>query len=65
MKFSWVADEFLFATIILNSPFRNNVINNNLLYYKRPYRSVHPHVLMFKDVDKLKASNYFLPGNWT
>lgn len=31
-KYSWAPDEFFFQTILFNSPYRNELINNNLRY---------------------------------
>jgi hypothetical protein len=41
-KFSWAPDEFLFQTILLNSPFANQVINENCHYYKHPPQTPSP-----------------------
>ena len=30
MKYTWAPDEFLIATIIMNSPYKNSVVNDNL-----------------------------------
>jgi hypothetical protein len=57
MKISWGSDEFIFQTIILNSPFSKQVVNNNLLYYERPYRSPHPNILTYKEFDNVVQSN--------
>jgi hypothetical protein len=57
MKLTWGSDEFIFQTIILNSPFSKQVVNNNLLYYERPYRSAHPNILTYKVFDNIVNSN--------
>jgi hypothetical protein len=56
IKLTWGSDEFLFATIILNSAFKEAVMNNNLLFYKRPYQSAHPETLKAGDFPLLVSS---------
>ena len=58
-KFSWGPDEFLFNTIIMNSDFRNNVINNNYRYIDWSEKKPHPKILTHKDFEKLKQSDCF------
>ncbi|MFT3933344.1 MAG: beta-1,6-N-acetylglucosaminyltransferase [Chitinophagaceae bacterium] len=45
MKLTWGSDEFLFQTLVLNSPFKNNVINDNLLFLDREKGAPHPNIL--------------------
>jgi Core-2/I-Branching enzyme len=53
MKLSWGCDEFIFQTIILNSIYKDRVLNDNLLYYQRPFQSAHPNILVSKDFSTL------------
>lgn len=58
-KYCWGADEFIFSTILYNSPFRDR-IKNNLLYVDWNSRGKipgHPKLLGAADFDQLKASD--------
>lgn len=57
IELTWGSDEFVFQTIILNSPFCEQAVNDNLLYYQRPYRSPHPNMLTYKEFDEIIQSN--------
>lgn len=60
MKFTWGADEFLIATIIMNSPFKDKVVNNNLRYVDWSGGDAHPKVFIKDDLsDLVKAKKYF------
>ncbi|MBE7173917.1 MAG: hypothetical protein INR73_25310 [Williamsia sp.] len=52
-----IADEMFFQTIVLNSPFRDSVVNNNLRYIKFDGLNTHPNVLDRKDLPGLLASD--------
>jgi len=55
-KYVWGADEFIFATILYNSHFRNK-IRENLVYVDwRGQTEGHPRVLMTKDLPEMLAS---------
>jgi hypothetical protein len=56
-KFSWAPDEFLFQTILLNSPFANQVINENCHYYKHPPQTPSPKTFLLEDYDDILASD--------
>jgi hypothetical protein len=66
MHFSWAPDEFLFQTLVLNSPFKNNVLNDNLLYLDWEIGTAHPKVMTAAhlgpliDSDKLFARKFNL-----
>lgn len=45
MHFTWGADEFLFQTLVLNSSFKANVLNNNLLFLDRDKGAAHPNII--------------------
>lgn len=57
-RFSWAPDEFIFQTILYNSPFRNQIINNNLRYidWVSDY-GASPKILMTADYEALIQSN--------
>ena len=55
-KFCWGADEFIFATTLYNSPFRDR-IRENLVYVDwTGQKEGHPRILNVADYDKMKAS---------
>jgi hypothetical protein len=55
-KYVWGADEFIFATILYNSPFRNK-IRDNLVYVDwRGQTEGHPRILLTKDLPEMLAS---------
>lgn len=57
MKYTWGADEFLITTIIMNSSFRQSVVNNNLRYIKWMDGSANPRILSVADFESIKASD--------
>ncbi|HJV19819.1 MAG TPA: beta-1,6-N-acetylglucosaminyltransferase [Sediminibacterium sp.] len=59
-KFCWAPDEFLFQTMILNSPFADRVINENAFYYKHLPNTPSPKVLALEDWEDIKASDRIL-----
>jgi len=67
MQFTWGSDEFIFQTLVLNSSFKTNVINDNLLFLDRVKGAPHPNILTsthlkeILDSDKLFARK-FDPG---
>lgn len=58
-KFSWGPDEFLFNTIIMNSPYNISVINNNYRYIDWSEGGANPKTLTISDFDNLKNSDCF------
>jgi hypothetical protein len=58
-RFTWAPDEFLIPTILMNSPYRERVINNNLRYIDWSQGGPNPKFLTLKDWDKLKATDSF------
>lgn len=58
-RFTWAPDEFLIPTILLNSPYRERVINNNLRYIDWSQGGPNPRFLTLRDLDKLKATDSF------
>lgn len=56
LKYSWGTDEFAFATITMNSPYKNSVVNNNLRYIDWSEGNAHPKILLIEDFEKIKKS---------
>jgi hypothetical protein len=56
MEYTWGADEFLIATLIMNSPFKDQVVNNNLRYITWSNGIANPRVLVKEDLKSIKAS---------
>ena len=56
---TWGPDEFLFQTILYNSPFRDCVVNDNLRYIHFEPGEHHPQTLMIADADELVRSGKF------
>lgn len=60
MKFTWGADEFLITTIIMNSPFKDKVINDNLRHIDWSSGGAHPKIFSKNDWnDLVKTNKYF------
>lgn len=56
LKYSWGTDEFAFASIVMNSSFKDSVINNNLRYIDFSQGHAHPKTLLIEDYDKIVSS---------
>ena len=59
MQYTWGSDEFLIATILLNSPFKERIINNNLRYIDWSKGGAHPKILSKDDLQKLMNTDKF------
>ncbi|MEP7278094.1 MAG: beta-1,6-N-acetylglucosaminyltransferase [Bacteroidota bacterium] len=60
MQFTWGSDEFLFQTLVLNSSFSPDVVNNNLLFLDREKGAPHPNLLTFSHLSQiLDSGKYF------
>ena len=59
MQFTWGADEFLIATVLMNSPFKDKIANNNLRYIDWSEGGPHPKILAADDLDRLIESDKF------
>lgn len=55
-SFSWASDEFVFQTMILNSRYKNRVVNNNYRYIDWSAGGANPKVLNETDFEKLKKT---------
>ena len=56
-KLSWAPDELIFQTILYNSPLRETMVNDNLLYVDWSKGTASPKVLTMEDAGALKASD--------
>jgi hypothetical protein len=60
MKFTFCSEEYYFQTVIMNSPFRENVIKNNLRYIVWESRNGSlPAILDESDYEKIAGSGVF------
>jgi hypothetical protein len=59
MKYTWGCDEFLIATLIMNSTFKKNVVNNNLRYITWAEGIANPKILTTAEYEKIKSSPQF------
>jgi len=57
MQFTWGSDEFLFQTLVMNSSFKQQVVNNNLLYLDRVKGAPHPNILTNNHLQELMGSD--------
>lgn len=53
MKFTWGADEFLITTIIMNSPYKDKVVNDNLRHIDWSRGGAHPKIFSKNDLQDL------------
>lgn len=60
MRFSWGPDEFIVPTIIMNSRFKDTVINNNFYYIDWSAGGVNPKILRAEDYSLLLSSDKLL-----
>lgn len=51
--FTWGSDEFLIATILMNSPFKSTIVNNNYRYIDWSEGAANPRILTVTDYPKL------------
>ncbi|MGB4398362.1 MAG: beta-1,6-N-acetylglucosaminyltransferase [Daejeonella sp.] len=59
MKFTWGADEFIITTIIMNSPFKDQVINDNLRHINWSSGGAHPKIFAKDDLNELVNTNKY------
>lgn len=55
--FTWGSDEFVFQTILMNSPYKDELVNNDYRYIDWSEGGAHPKILDITDLEKLKQSN--------
>lgn len=53
LQYTWTPDEFVMATVLMNSPLKAQVINNNYRYIDWSAGEAHPKTLDIKDFDKI------------
>lgn len=59
-KFSWGADELIFSTVLYNSHFKNQIIDNiTYVDWNGPHKG-HPKILTVDDLPQLKATDKLL-----
>ncbi|KIO78768.1 hypothetical protein TH53_01350 [Pedobacter lusitanus] len=59
LKYCWGTDEFVIPTILINSPLKYNIINDNLRYIDFPEGMANPKILGLEDIDKMISSSMF------
>ncbi|WP_158827175.1 beta-1,6-N-acetylglucosaminyltransferase [Mucilaginibacter lacusdianchii] len=59
LQFTWGCDEFIFQTILYNSPFYGHMVNNNLRHIDWSAQRVSPKVLTLADQEVLLNSDAF------
>jgi hypothetical protein len=52
----WASDEFVFQTILMNSPLKDKIINNNYRYIDWSAGGANPKTLNESDAEKIRAS---------
>lgn len=55
--YCWASDEFVFQTILLNSPHKNKIVNNNYRYTDWSIGGSHPKILDESDFEKITKSD--------
>jgi len=55
-KYSYIPDEMFFQTILLNSKFKKQIVNDNLRMIDWPTGSKHPKIFETKDLNKIEES---------
>lgn len=56
LKLTWGSDEFVIATILMNSPYRDTIVNENYRYIDWSAGGGHPKLLQQDDFDRIVAS---------
>ena len=55
-KYTWGSDEFAFQTVLLNSKYRDRVVNNNYRYIDWSGGGSHPKILGIEDAERLRST---------
>ena len=58
--FTWAPDEFLIPTILMNSPYKNSIVNNNYRYIDWSLGGSNPKILTEKDFQALFKSKMLI-----
>jgi len=53
LRYTWGSDEFIFQTVIMNSPYKDSVLNNNYRYVDWSAGGGHPKLLLTEDYEKI------------
>jgi hypothetical protein len=53
MQLTWGSDEFIFQTLVMNSSFKKNVVNDNLLFLDRDKGAPHPNIITINHLQEL------------
>jgi exoribonuclease R len=59
LKFCWGTDEFVIPTVLLNSPLKDQIVNDNLRYIHFPEGKANPKILELADLTSMLNSNMF------
>lgn len=59
VRYTWGSDEYLYATVIMNSKFKDFVVNNNFRYIDWSDRKAHPKILKSDDFSKITNTDNF------
>lgn len=57
LKLCWGTDEFIIPTLIMNSDFKKNVINDNLRFIDWSEGNAHPKIFEVNDFEEISRSN--------
>lgn len=60
MAYTWGSDEYLIPTLLMNSPHKHSIVNNNLRYIDWSQGGARPKILTMNDFELLKQSTHFL-----
>jgi hypothetical protein len=55
--FTWGSDEFVFQTVLMNSFYKDELVNNDMRYIDWSAGGSHPKVLNISDLDQLKSTD--------
>jgi hypothetical protein len=58
-KFTWSPDELVFQTLLFNSPYQNDIVNNNLRYIDWSEQKKNPKILTEVDFEAITQSGNF------
>jgi hypothetical protein len=64
LKYTLGSDEFIFQSIIMNSPYREEVVNSNYRYTDQAAEDTEPKVLTVKDFNKIIFSDSIFAGKF-
>ncbi len=59
VKYTWGVDEFIFQTVLMNSAYKDTIINKNYRYMDWSAGGARPKFLGIEDFDKIMASDAF------